>query len=207
MDWKDLAPFIAPLAPALGSLIGGLIPFPGAGFAGQKIGEMIAKQFGVDSTPEAVKGAVTSSANDVAVAKLNAAWQEAVAMWPALADMEKAWASVAQTSIAETNETMRIEALPENRHWYFTGWRPFAGWQFNFFCALYGLLLAVSVVLAARGNDLMLSAVKDVQAIAGALLGALAAVVGVSAIGRSFEKKARIETGSAPATPSKPAKR
>lgn len=207
MDFHTIASIVAPLAPGLGSLLGGLIPFPGGSYAGQKVGEMIARQFGVEATPQAIEKAITTSPNDIAIAKLDAAWKEAQAEWPALAEMEKAWSAVAQTSIAETNETMRIEVRPENRHWYFTGWRPFAGWEFNFFACIYGLLIAAAVILAARGNQLMITAIKDVQTIAGSLLGALAMVVGVSAIGRSFEKKARIETGSPPALPSKPAKR
>lgn len=199
MNWFDVAKVIAPLAPTLGGLIGGFIPFPGAGAAGQAIGTVIARQFGVPATPEAVHNAVTTSANDVAIAKLNAAAEEAKAMWPAIAEMEKAMASAA----GSVNETMRAELGRE--HWFFNGWRPAAGWLFVVFATIDGLLLTVAIWRAGRGDPLMLNVAKEAQVLVGAHLASLAAIVGIYIFGRSYEKSKAIENGTV-ATPPQPAK-
>lgn len=200
MDWQDVAKVIAPLAPTLGGLIGGFIPFPGAGLAGQAVGNLIAKQFGVEPTPDAVARAVTTTDNDVAVARLNAAAEEAKAMWPALARIEEAMSNAS----LGVNETMRAEIGHE--HWFFNGWRPASGWLFNCFALVDGVLLTIAIWRAAGGDPLMLSVAKDAQILVGAHLASLAAVVGVYVIGRSSEKKTAIAAGTVATTP-QPAKK
>lgn len=199
-EWRALGPIIAPLAPGLGSLIGGLIPFPGGSYAGQKLGEIIAAKFGVPATPAAVTQAIQSNPNEVVLEHLRAVMEEAKVYWPALAEMEKAWAQALSASIVETNATMRLELQPELRHPFYTGWRPVAGWQFNFFCGLFGLMLAAAVVLYAMGNDKMLLGIERVQFIAGALLSALGVVVGVYVGFRSKDKETLIQKAP-PAAP------
>lgn len=200
MNWGDVATTIAPFAPTLGGLLGGFIPFPGAGAAGQAIGTVIARHFGVEATPEAVSKAITTTDNDVVIARLNAAAEEAKAMWPALADIEKAMVAAS----LGVNETMRAELGHE--HWFFNGWRPAAGWLFGFFAALDGIVLIIAVWRAGWGDPVLLNSVKDAQFLAAAHLGALAAVVGVYIIGRSNEKQTALTAGVTATPPVKPKK-
>lgn len=194
MDWGAVAKLVAPLAPGLGGLLGGLIPFPGAGLAGQAIGSIIARQFGVSATPEAVAGALNANPNEVILAKLQAASAEAQAQWPALAEMEKAWAATMATAITQVNETMRVEALPENRHWFFTGWRPAAGWLFVISAAAFFFCLTVATWYAVvNDNAKALKAISDNWPIFLSYFGILAAMVGVYIVGRSSEKAKLIE--------------
>lgn len=205
MNWIDVAKLIAPLAPTLGSVLGGFIPVPGAAIAGQALGNVIARSLGVAPTPEAVAAAVGSTPNDVLIERLRAATEEAKAQWPAYAEVEKAQLHLAEVATAEVNATMRLEL--EHQHWFFTGWRPTAGWLFNVFAAVYGALLALAVILYGSGSPSMLAAIKEVQYIAIAHLGALAAIVGVFIIGRSTEKTALIQRAPVEVVVPKPVKR
>lgn len=197
MEWSDLAKIVAPLAPTLGGILGGFIPFPGGGIAGQAVGALIAKQFGVDPTPEAVAQAIKTTDNDVAIARLNAAAEEAKAKWPSLARMEEAMAN----ATLGVNETMRAEIGRE--HWFFNGWRPLSGWLFNIFAGVYGFLLAIALWRAGSGDLALLDAAKDAQILIGAHLGALAAVVGVYIFGRSQEKRETLTPGVTVTPPAK----
>lgn len=201
MDWLQVARAIAPLAPALGGLLGGFIPFPGGGIAGQALGNVIAKALGVPATPEAVMQAVTTTDNDVLIARLNAASEEAKSMWPAMAAIEAAYI---QGAVA-VNQTMQAEIGHE--HWFFNGWRPMSGWLFVFFALAYGIILIIAVWRAGAGDPVLWNAVKEVQYTAIAHLGALAAVVGVYIIGRSTEKRAALVTGTVATTPQPPKKK
>ena len=196
MDWRDVAKAVAPLAPTLGGFLGGFIPFPGGGLAGQMLGNVIAKQFGVEPTPDAVGKAIAASPNEVALARLNAAMEEARAQWPAIAEMEKAWAKAQETAAIQVNETMRAEIGRE--HWFFNGWRPAAGWLFNIFAVICIVLLTIAALRAGGGDHALINAIKEIQTMAGALLGSLAAIVGVYVIGRSQEKSKAIEVAPAP---------
>jgi len=91
MDWKDLSgSLIGSGAPILGKIIGGLLPVPGGAFIGEAAGNMLAKALGVEATPQAVSDALHNDASDITLAKIKAAEAEAVAKWPALAEMAKA---------------------------------------------------------------------------------------------------------------------
>ena len=93
MDWKSLlGPLTAMGAPVLGKIIGSIIPIPGGELIGEAAGRMLASALGVDPTPEAVNTALTTSSADIILAKVKAAEAEAVAKWPALAEMAKAQA-------------------------------------------------------------------------------------------------------------------
>lgn len=189
-DWRDVAKVVAPLAPTLGGFLGGFIPFPGGALAGQALGTIIAKQFGVPATPAAVAQALAEHPNEVALAKLQAAMEEAKAQWPAMAEIEKAHARMIAGTVESVNATMRLEL--EHEHWFFTGWRPAAGWMFVIFAGICGVMLVLACLQAAAGAPGLLNAIKEVQILAGSLLGALAATVGVYIIGRSQEKTATI---------------
>lgn len=75
MDWSAIAPLVASAAPTVGSLLGGLIPFPGGAILGKMAGTVLAEALGVPPTPEAVHAAITDPSTDTAVitAKLSEA--------------------------------------------------------------------------------------------------------------------------------------
>lgn len=67
MDWSIIGPLLGQAAPTIGSLLGGLIPFPGGQILGQVAGKIVAEALGVPPTPEAVKNAIeTGNPTDVA---------------------------------------------------------------------------------------------------------------------------------------------
>ena len=201
MDWLGVAKLIAPLAPALGGILGGFIPIPGGALAGQALGNVIAQALGVPATPVAVAGAATTMEERILIAKLNAATEEARAKWPAFAQAEEAYYA-AQAKIAESvNITMRAELAPETRHWFFTGWRPAAGWIFDIFASVFGVILTWAAFRAMTGDAAALKALADAWPIFAAHLGFLAAMVGMYVIGRSQEKAKAIETATPPPKP------
>lgn len=70
MDWSAIGSLIAPMAPTIGGLLGGFIPFPGGSILGAMAGKMVAGALGVPATPEAVHEAVTTGDPEVIKAKL-----------------------------------------------------------------------------------------------------------------------------------------
>lgn len=180
LQWGDIAKVIAPLAPTLGGLLGGFIPFPGASIAGQALGNVIAKQFGVEATPAAVAAAIQSNPNEVVLAKLTAATEEAKVQWPAIARIEEAHARLAEAALTQTNETMR----QEKPHWFFTGWRAASGWAFWLYAMVFGGILMVAAVKEISVSATPLKALSDAWPLFAAYFGALAAMVGVLIVGR-----------------------
>lgn len=73
MDWSALTPLIANAAPTIGSLLGGLIPFPGGAILGQVAGKVLAEALGVPPTPEAVEKAIVNGDPAVVQAQLSEA--------------------------------------------------------------------------------------------------------------------------------------
>jgi hypothetical protein len=205
MDWSALGPIIGAAAPTLGKVVGGLIPFPGAGLVGEAVGRAIAAKFGVPATPEAVSGALANAPHEEAMAVIRAAADEARAKWPALAEIEKAHAERDARMSEAVNATIRAELQVES--FYKTGWRPAAGWLFVFAMAAYGALLLLAITMSAFGGQA--HTLEVITAAWPALLlfiGPLCLVNGVHVFARSGEKKAAIETGAAPvivATPTR----
>ncbi len=76
MDWSAVGSLIGPMAPTIGSILGGFIPFPGGAVLGSLAGKMVASALGVPPTPEAVHEAVTTGDPDIIKAKLAAADSE-----------------------------------------------------------------------------------------------------------------------------------
>jgi hypothetical protein len=196
MDWVAVGKLIAPLAPVAGSILGGLIPVPGGSVIGQKFGEAIARAFGVDPTPKAVSDAVAAAGEETARAKINAALEQCRAEISGFVELERLHTQAVIASLTQTNETMRVEVRPENRHWFYTGWRPTAGWLFNLFATVFGVLLAWASVVAILGNAKPLDVLHNAWPLYAAFLGALALIVGVYMSGRSFEKGKAIEQGA-----------
>jgi hypothetical protein len=61
------------MAPTIGGILGGLIPFPGGAILGQVAGKMVAEALGVPPTPEAVHTAITTGDPATVNAALSAA--------------------------------------------------------------------------------------------------------------------------------------
>jgi len=189
-DWTDVARAVAPLAPTLGGLIGGFIPFPGAGAAGQVIGTIIAEKFGVEKTPEAVAAAIAGNPNEVVLAKLRETTEQLKAQYSrdeaiarAHVEVERAEAELIGKSVEQVNATMRARIGHE--HWFYSGWRPMAGWILDVHAFLFGALLMVAIALAIDGNPGPLSIMQETWPLVAAYFTGLAAVVGVYAWGRS----------------------
>lgn len=204
-EWTDVGKLIAPLAPTIGGLLGGLIPFPGGGLAGQALGNIIARQFGVEPTPDAVGNAVLSANNEVAIAKLRAATEEAKVQWPAIADMEKARLHYEEIALSQVNVTARAELLVESK--FKTWWRPMNGWVLAGENASLGLMLLVGLVEAAMRSPQLLNTMQNSWPLIATVLGIPAAVVGVTVFSRTQEKVAAMTTGTPLATQKPPVKK
>lgn len=143
MDWKAIAgPLLQSAAPTIGGLLGGLIPFPGGAMIGQELGQIIANQFGVAATPEAVNAAIQNTPSDVATAKLQAAEAEAVAKWPALAQIAQADAGDRTAQSQAINATMQAE-VARGQPWY--AWRNIWGYSVAVECSGVGLIILYSL--------------------------------------------------------------
>lgn len=197
MDWSSVVPVVASLAPMAGSILGGLIPFPGASLIGQKFGEVIAKQFGLPATatPASVNAAIAAAGEETARAKINAAVEQARAEIAGFVAIEQAYLHAVETGIEQTGETMRAEIGHE--HWFFTGWRPAIGWIFVLFALSFGVMLSASAAAAAVfSNARPLEILTNAWPIFLAYFGVLGLMVGVYIPSRSTEKKAAIENAA-----------
>ena len=199
MDWTNVATAIGKLAPTLGGVIGGFIPVPGGALVGETLGKIVARQFGVEPTPAAVSAAIASTPNDVAIAKLKAAAEEAKAMWPAYAQVEVAMAHLAEVQIEQTNLTARAELSVDSR--FKSWWRPFNGWVLGFENACLGAMLFVALIQSAMGNTALLTTMQAGWPLIAVVLGVPAAVVGVAVFSRGQAKIAALNAPAAPAAP------
>ena len=202
MDWSSVVPVVASLAPMAGSILGGLIPFPGASLIGQKFGEIIAKQFGLPATatPASVNTAIATAGEETARAKINAAVEQARIEIDGFVEIEKAYLHTVEVGILQTGETMRAEIGHE--HWFFTGWRPAIGWIFVLFALSFGVMLTVAAAAAAFfSNPRPLEILTNSWPIFATYFGVLGLMVGAYIPSRSMEKKTAVEnaaTGTKP---------
>jgi len=60
MDWQTVGNLVGQAAPTIGSLLGGLIPFPGGAVLGKVAGTVLAEALGVPPTAAAVANAIQS---------------------------------------------------------------------------------------------------------------------------------------------------
>ena len=199
MDWMQVARAVAPLAPTLGGILGGFIPFPGGSLIGQQIGNVIAKSLGVEPTPQAVGDALAKMNHEEKLAALQAATERARIEVQGFVEAEKQYFETIRVAVSETGQTMRAEIQPENRHWFYTGWRPAAGWVFVTYSLIFGgILMAAGIASGFYGKAEALDKLTAAWPIYAAYFGTLAAMVGVYVIGRSQEKAKAIEVGTAP---------
>lgn len=208
MDWKDLGPVLGASAPLLGKLVSiGVSFIPGVGpiagpIIGPAVGAIIAKQFGVTPTPDAVAQAVVNSSPAEVEARLRAATEETKAIYHWAEAVETGKLRLEEVQLTQVNETARAELQVESP--FKTWWRPFNGWVLGVENALVGSCAVACLVLAMLGNDQPLTAMRDAWPLLLAVLGCPAAVVGVAVWQRSTEKlKAMEVTGQAP-LPGKP---
>jgi hypothetical protein len=124
MDWAAVGKLVAPMAPTIGSLVGGLIPIPMGSFIGEKAGQILAGALGVDATPDAVGNAISN--DPLAAQKISAAESEAAAKWPALAEMAKARFAANAAESDSINTTMRAELAAGQKWW---SWRNLYGYS------------------------------------------------------------------------------
>lgn len=194
MDWSAVVPVVASLAPMAGSILGGLIPFPGGSIIGQKFGEVIAKQFGLPATATATQlnEAIATAGEETARAKINAAMEQARAEIAGFVAIEQAYLHAVETGIQQTGETMRLEIGHE--HWFYTGWRPAIGWIFVLFALSFGTMLTAAAAAAAFfSNGKPLDILTNSWPIFLVYFSTLGLMVGVYIPSRSMEKKTTIE--------------
>lgn len=110
MDWTAVAKLVAPFAPTIGKVLGGLIPVPGGALLGEWAGKALADALGVPATPDAVGGAIQSMPASEVSDRLVRLDQEAAARWDAMAKMEEARAADRTAQSQAINETIRAEA-------------------------------------------------------------------------------------------------
>lgn len=195
--WVDVGRTIAPLAPTLGGLLAGLIPIPGASLIGSALGSVIAKQFGVEPVPEKVNEAILKTEADVAIAKLNAATEEARVKVQGFIEAEKAYTDLMKATVESTNVTMRAELGHED--FYARGWRSACGWLLVLYGFLYGAMLMVALGEAAFGAHYQpLQTLTEAWPAFLSFYGSLALIVGVYVWGRSAEKIQLIKAGEPP---------
>lgn len=192
MNWKDVVgPLVSTAAPTIGSLLGGLIPFPGGSMIGEELGKIIAGQFGVEPTPEAVNAAIQNSPSDVATAKLQAAEAEAVAKWPALAQIAQAEAGDRTAQSQAINATMQAEVARGQPWW---AWRNMWGYSVALECAAVGVIIITSLW---DGNDKSVNLFLSASGFFYTWYGMRIGVLGYIFRGASNEKIAAV-TGEAP---------
>ncbi len=179
MDWKQIAPIVGAIAPTAGQILGGFIPFPGGSLIGEGLGKLIAQQLGVEPTPDTVSTALQNTEHDVALAKINSALDLARAQINGFVEYEKAVLAAVQASAEQVNQTMRILDLPQNRHWFFTGWRAAAGWVLVFFMLCLGFLILSATGKTVLGDSQVLTALSSAWPLYLSYVGVLAALVGV----------------------------
>lgn len=164
---------------------------------------------GIKSISDAIAGisgvisTLTKGIADAKIASINAATEkdriaadERVKALQAERDVQiaqlQAQTAVMQTALAQINETMREEIKPENRHWFYTGWRPASGWVFVFIAAMFGACLIYATIL----DGSMLKRVDEAWKIYSAYFAVLAAMVGVYVVARSTDKANGVSTST-----------
>jgi hypothetical protein len=197
----DLKPIIGGSAPLIGKLIGVGVSFiPGIGpiagpIIGPAIGSILAREFGVAPTPEAVANAIQSNPDEVVKAKLAAATEQVKAQYAWAAQVESGELHLEEVAFTQTNATMQAELAHE--HWFFTGWRPFIGWVFGSVALAFGLMMVWATGRAAWLSPDPLKTLSEAWPLFATYFGVLGAAVGVLIKGRSDEKRSAIENGAA----------
>ncbi len=191
MDWKDIVgPVLQSAAPTIGGILGGMIPFPGGAAIGSQLGTILASQFGVEATPEAVNAAIQNTPTDIAAAKIAAAEAEAVAKWPALAQIAVANAQSNSQQSDYINATMKSE-LAAGQKWY--AWRNLYGYSVVFEVSIMSLTLVWGMLFDAFVMKNFMNSMSFILSWFGLRFGLLGFVANASA-----NEKVAAVTGEAP---------
>jgi hypothetical protein len=208
MDWSTLAPTLVKFGlPALKIAITagvGAIPVVGgfaAPFVADAVGKLIADQFGVPATPDAVSDAIRNAPPDEALAKLQAAQAEAVARWPALARMAEAEEATAQTQIKSTTEQMKTEVLAASTisadsPWkdrvlaLNAVWRPLFALEFLMECTVFFFVFMSTLILSDKFD---VDSLLQLQTIILAYIGMRGGLIGYHMNLRTREKESVTE--------------
>jgi hypothetical protein len=187
MDWKDLAgALIRAGAPVIGGALGG----PLGGMIGGSLGGVLADALGTDATPQAVDTALRTHTPDAVAAKLQAAESEAVARWPALAEIARAEAAERGEQARAINETMRAELATQR--WY--SWRNLWGYSVMAECALVSAVVLTDLASGdTRGVKVFLDASGFFLSWYGMRIGVLGYV-----LNRNSAEKTAVLTGETP---------
>lgn len=127
--WVDLAGALAPHAPTIGKMLGGLTPVPGGALMGEWAGKLLADKLGVPAEPEAVKAALYVDTGlmvpEHVVDAVSAAEREANAEWEARARIAEAESRTAIESSKNVNASIQSETTAKVA-WYH--WRHILGY-------------------------------------------------------------------------------
>jgi hypothetical protein len=190
MNWQDLGGALVKAgAPIIGRALGG----PLGGMIGDAVGGVLADALGVAPNPDAVDSAIKTAPAGELSAKLSAAEAEAQAKWPALAEIAKADAEAQAGALAETHETMRIEAASGDivQRW----WRPIYAFELTLECTI---CWALAMWDLAFGAGKIAAWAVNASGLLSVYWGARFGVLGVYVNGRSREKEAALTGQSAP---------
>lgn len=191
MDWKSIAPIVGAVAPMAGSILGGLIPFPGGSLIGQKFGEIIASKLGVPPTPVAVNEALAVAGEETKRAAINSAIEQARIEVDGFVNYEKAILEAQTKNLSDVNETIRAEAeirAKYQEHWFFTAWRPAFGWVFVIVYGLFGIMLTIVTGKAVLTLPEPFTTLQAAWPLFLAYFGPGGLVLGVLMPSRSYEK-------------------
>jgi hypothetical protein len=186
MDWKTIAAKLAQmglpvLGRTIGTLVGGQVPIFGDMIegAGENIGkaaaDMIARSLGVEPTPDAIGQAIERMPTTDVMTRLQGVEAEAMAKWPALAEMHKADAADRTAQSQAINETMRSEIAAGVSPWH---WRHLLGYV-TLFWFVMPLPAFVRLTISFNADASMalvqiITAATPILAIMAALLGYVA---------------------------------
>lgn len=165
LEWSDLGKIISTSAPVLGGFLAG----PAGAKGGAVVGSILGSVLGVPPTPDAIAEAYQKDPD-----------AEAKVM-QAEADHGASVAEMEAKMLETVNATMREEIKSE--HWVAWAWRPVFGLAFAGVWTLHGT--AIGLALWVRDYT-VISRIPDLTV----FYGVAAAVVGVSAWGRTKEKLA-----------------
>jgi hypothetical protein len=128
MEWSDLAPLVADVAPTLGRLLGSSLPIPFGGPVGAAVGQAIAAAIGAAADPDSVARTLAATPADVRAAQLADAENTARAKWQALAQITVAEAgadaAVGTAQVESVSRTIQSELTAGS--WLQKSWRPLA---------------------------------------------------------------------------------
>lgn len=203
MDWKQIAPIVGAVAPFAGKVIGGFIPFPGAGLAGELIGKAIGTALGVPPdklTPQGVSDALGVANEETKRAAINAAVEQARVQINGFVEAERIYAHLEEVGLQQTGETIRAEDAGRvqlalqgiKEHWFFTAARPASLWVFNAVNLCFGMMLVWATGKTAWFSPDPIAVLKDSWPLFAAYFGPLCLVNGVYINARSKEKVATI---------------